>query len=118
MKKTTTTSLAKKMTIALVCGLVAGLALMFVRESLNSSGSAAAWTAINNILFQDITAAGAESALGIFYIIGQLFIKSLQLVIVPMVFTSIALAIGQISDTRTLGRISAKTIGIFLLCSF
>ena len=48
MKKTTTTSLAKKMTIALVCGLVAGLALMFVRESLNSSGSAAAWTAINN----------------------------------------------------------------------
>ena len=73
---------------------------------------------INNILFQDITAEGAASALGIFYIIGQLFIKSLQLVIVPMVFTSIALAIGQISDTRTLGRISFKTIGWFLLCSF
>jgi Na+/H+-dicarboxylate symporter len=35
-----------------------------------------------------------------------------------MVFTSIALAIGQISDTRTLGRISFKTIGWFLLCSF
>jgi len=35
-----------------------------------------------------------------------------------MVFTSITLAIGQISYTRTLGRISVKTIGIFLLCSF
>ena len=118
MKKTDTTSLAKKMAIALACGLGAGLALMFTREWLNGSGGAAAWTAINNVLFQDITAAGAEGALGVFYIIGQLFIKSLQLVIVPMVFTSIVLAIGQISDTRTLGRISAKTIGIFLLCSF
>ncbi|MCI9156403.1 MAG: dicarboxylate/amino acid:cation symporter [Lawsonibacter sp.] len=118
MKKTTTTSLAKKMTVSLVCGLAAGLILLFVRESLNSSGSGAAWTMINNLLFQDITQAGAESALGIFYIVGQLFIKSLQLVIVPMVFTSIALAIGQISDARTLGRISVKTIGIFLLCSF
>ncbi len=73
---------------------------------------------INSLLFQDVTAQGAEHALGIFYLIGQLFIRSLQLVIVPMVFTSITLAIGQISDTRTLGRISAKTIGWFLICSF
>ncbi|MBQ7795611.1 MAG: dicarboxylate/amino acid:cation symporter [Lachnospiraceae bacterium] len=106
------------MGIALVCGLVAGIGLMFLRESLNSSGKEAVWAMINNILFQDITAQGAESAIGIFYIIGQLFIRSLQLVIVPMVFTSISLAIGQISDTKTLGRISAKTIGCFLLCSF
>ena len=35
-----------------------------------------------------------------------------------MVFTSITLAIGQISDTRTLGRISAKTLIWFLICSF
>ena len=118
MKKADTTSLAKKMAIALVCGLAAGLIMMLVRESLTSSGGGATWTMLNNILFQDITQAGAERALGIFYIIGQLFIKSLQLVIVPMVFTSITLAIGQISDTRTLGRISVKTIGIFLLCSF
>lgn len=118
MKKANTTSLAKKMAVALVCGLAAGLIMMFVRESLSGAGNEAAWALINNILFQDITQAGAESALGLFYIIGQLFIKSLQLVIVPMVFTSITLAIGQISDTRTLGRISVKTIGIFLLCSF
>ncbi len=121
MGKTKTNSgdaLAKKMGIALICGLVAGIGLMMLRENLNSTGKEAVWAMINNILFQDITAAGAESALGIFYIIGQLFIRALQLVIVPMVFTSIALAIGQISDTRTLGRISAKTIGYFLICSF
>lgn len=111
-------SLAVKMGISLVCGMAVGLMLLFLRESLNRSGNEAVWETINNILFQDITAAGAERALGIFYIIGQLFIRSLQLVIVPMVFTSITLAIGQISDTRTLGRISFKTLAGFLICSF
>ena len=35
-----------------------------------------------------------------------------------MVFTSISLAIGSISDTRTMGRISSKTLFWFLLSSF
>lgn len=105
------------MGISLICGLAAGLLLMMLRENLNSSGQEAVWKTINSILFQDITAAGAEKDLGLFYILGQLFIRSLQLVIVPMVFTSITLAIGQISDTRALGRISFKTIGGFLVCS-
>lgn len=117
-KQKKTKSLAVRMSISLVCGLVAGILLLFLRESLNNSGQGEVWATINNILFQDITAKGAESALGIFYIIGQLFIRSLQLVIVPMVFTSITLAIGQISDTKTLGRISFKTIAGFLICSF
>ena len=117
-KKKHELSLAKRMAISLVCGLVAGLAFMFLREHLNASGQAQTWTTINNLLFQDITADGAERAFGIFYIIGQLFIKALQLVIIPMVFTSISLAIGSIADIRTMGRISAKTLFWFLLCSF
>ena len=109
-------SLAKRMAISLVCGLAAGLAFMFLRESLISGGKSEIWTTINDLLFQDITAEGAERSFGIFYIIGQLFIKALTLVIVPMVFQSIAL--GSIADTRTMGRISAKTLFWFLLCSF
>ncbi len=117
-KKKSEKSLAKRMAISLVCGLVAGMAFMFLREHLNASGNAETWTTINDLLFQDITAEGAERAFGIFYIIGQLFIKALQLIIIPMVFTSISLAIGSIADTRTMGRISAKTLFWFLLCSF
>ena len=111
-------TLATKMAISLVAGLTAGLLFLFLREHLNSSGQEAVWKTINDLLFQDITAAGASSALGLFYLAGQMFIRALQLVIVPMVFTSITLAIGQISDTSTLGRISFKCIKGFLICSF
>ena len=41
--------------------------------------------------------------------------RSLQLVIVPMVFTSIILAIGAIRDAATLGRISGKTFLWFFI---
>ena len=111
-------ALARKMAVSLVCGLAAGFAFMMLREKLVASGNSGIWQTINDLLFQDITTEGAERALGLFYIIGQLFIKALQLVIIPMVFTSIALAIGSIADTRTMGRISAKTLFWFLLCSF
>lgn len=111
-------SLARRMVIALVLGIIVGFFFMWLRETLNASVNEDIWNTINSLLFQDISAEGASSAIGLFYIIGQMFIRALQLVIIPMVFTSIALAIGTISDTRTLGRISFKTIAWFLLCYF
>lgn len=111
-------SLARRMVISLVLGIIVGFFFMWLRETLNASGNGNIWNTINTLLFQDISAEGASSAVGLFYIIGQMFIRALQLVIIPMVFTSIALAIGTISDTRTLGRISFKTVAWFLLCYF
>ena len=105
--------LAIKMLISMVAGIAVGLIFMVIREKLGASSPA--WQTINNWLFQDITAQGAEKAVGLFYIGGQLFVKSLQLVIVPMVFSSIVLAISTIRDASTLGRVSAKTFGWFLL---
>ena len=109
--------LAIKMAVALVLGLAVGVGCIILRENLNANGNGHIWTSINNILFQDISQEGATSALGIFYIVGQLFVNALQLVIVPMVFTSIALAMCKISDTKKLGRISYKTILGFLATS-
>lgn len=106
--------LAKKMIIALICGLIAGLGCLLLREHLNANGQGEIWNTINNIFFQDITAEGATHAIGIFYIIGQLFVNALQLIIVPMVFVSICLAITVITDTKKLGRISSSTILTFL----
>ena len=94
--KNNSNRLAIKMLIAMVAGIAVGLGFMLLREKLGATSEA--WITINNLLFQDITAKGAESAIGIFYICGQLFVKALQLVIVPMVFTSIVMAIGTIRD--------------------
>ncbi len=107
-------SLALKMVIALVCGLFVGLGCILLRENLISNGQADTWNTINNIFFQDITAEGATGAIGIFYIVGQLFVNALQLIIIPMVFVSICLAISVVTDTKKLGRISSKTILTFL----
>lgn len=108
---------AVNMGIALILGLLVGVGFLLLRENLVANGRSYIWESINNILFQDISADGATNAIGIFYIVGQLFVNSLQLVIVPMVFTSIALAMCKISDTRKLGRISFKTISGFLVTS-
>lgn len=104
--------LAVKMLIALIFGLIAGVSCIYLRENVLS---AEAWAMVNSLLFQDITAEGAESAIGLFYIVGQLFVNALQLIIVPMVFTSITLAICTITDTKKLGRISSKTLLTFLI---
>ena len=109
--------LAIKMAFALIAGLLVGTSFIFLREKLISSGNVDTWNVINNILFKDITSKDATNAIGIFYILGQLFINSLQLVIIPMVFTSIALAMCNISDTKKLGRISYKTLLGFLATS-
>ena len=114
-KMSNTNKLAVKMLIAMVSGILAGLVFMMIREKVGADSST--WITINNLLFQDITAKGGEQALGLFYILGQMFIRALQLVIVPMVFTSIVMAIGEIREASTLGRVAGKTIGFFMLTS-
>lgn len=108
-------SVVKKMMIALVGGLLVGIAFLLLREQLISSGNEGAWTMLNKILFQDITAEDGVSAIGLFYIIGQLFMRGLQLAIVPLVLVSLSLAMCSISSSTKLGRIAGRTlIGFFL----
>lgn len=105
--------LAFHMLIAMVAGIATGLLFMNMRESIGADSTA--WLTINNLLFQDITVEGTEKAVGLFYLCGQLFIRSLQLIIVPMVFSSVVMAINEIREASTLGRLAAKTIGWFML---
>ena len=113
-QKKTTNSLARRMGISLICGLAAGLLLMMLRENLNSSGQEAVWKTINSILFQDITADQGFHSIGLFYIIGQLFMRGLQMAIVPLVLVSLSLALCSITDSTKIGRVAVKTlIGFF-----
>lgn len=46
--------------------------------------------------------------------IGQVFMRMLFMVVVPLVFTSIALGVAQLGDLSRVGRIGAKTLAFFL----
>lgn len=114
MKKANANSrLAVHMMIGMILGIGVGLICMAIRET--AGADSAVWTTLNRFLFQDITAQGGESSLGLFYLCGQLFIRALQVIIVPMVFCSVVMAISEIKEASTLGRVSAKTIGWFML---
>lgn len=109
--------LAIRMVFSLILSLITGSLFMIIREFLINNDKQFIWTFINNLLFQDITVKGASNSIGIFYIIGQIFINSLQLIIIPMVFSSIALAMCHMDDNKKLGRISTKTLLGFLSTS-
>ena len=47
--------------------------------------------------------------------VGQIFLRMLFMVVVPLVFTSLALGVAGLGDLRRLGRIGGKTFGFFVL---
>eukprot|EP00130_Batrachochytrium_dendrobatidis_P008618 XP_006683493.1 hypothetical protein BATDEDRAFT_93254 [Batrachochytrium dendrobatidis JAM81] len=105
-------SIVRVMLIALGAAFISGIIFMYLRSTLISNGNEEIWNIINALLFQDITEEGAKG-LGLLYIIGTFFLNGLQLVIVPLVFTSLILAVGSITDLKKLGRIAYKTVGGF-----
>jgi DAACS family dicarboxylate/amino acid:cation (Na+ or H+) symporter len=47
--------------------------------------------------------------------IGQVFLRMLFMVVIPLVFASIALGVAGIGDIRKVGRVGGKTLGYFLV---
>jgi Na+/H+-dicarboxylate symporter len=107
-------SISKKMLIALVGGLVVGIIFMMIHQNLVKAGNEEAWLTINKLLFQDITVPEGVGAIGLFYIIGQVFMKGLQAAVVPLVLVSLSLALCSISNSTKLGRIAGKSLAGFL----
>lgn len=51
---------------------------------------------------------------GILYVVGQGFIRLMQMLVVPLVFCSLVCGSMAIGDTKTLGKVGIKTIGFYL----
>ncbi|MEW8973991.1 MAG: dicarboxylate/amino acid:cation symporter [Tissierellaceae bacterium] len=86
-------SLASKILIALVIGLVTGIIVYYVPEGT----------------FRD-----AVLIDGIFHFIGQVFLRSIMMLVVPLVFVSLVNGAASIGDIKKLGRIGVKTIAFYL----
>ena len=53
---------------------------------------------------------------GVFYVVGQGFIRLMQMLVVPLVFCSLVCGSMAIGDTKTLGKVGIKTV-LFYLCT-
>ncbi|MBA3548300.1 MAG: dicarboxylate/amino acid:cation symporter [Nannocystis sp.] len=47
--------------------------------------------------------------------VGQVFLRMLSMVVMPLVFASIALGVAGVGDVRRLGRMGARTLGFFIV---
>ncbi|MCL6270782.1 dicarboxylate/amino acid:cation symporter [Sansalvadorimonas sp. 2012CJ34-2] len=52
---------------------------------------------------------------GLFQIIGQIFIISLKMLVVPLIFVSLVCGTCTLNDASTLGRLGIKTIALYLI---
>ena len=107
-------SIVQRMLISVIAGFVAGFLCLILKDNLAGTGGAAAWNVVEALLFQDVTATKSIQGVGLFYIIGQLFMHGLQMMIVPLVLTSLSLALCSLADPKRLGKIAGKTFVTYL----
>lgn len=88
-------SLTKRIVIGMLSGMVLGILLQFTIAD----------TPIVQTYLTD----------GLFKILGDVFISSLMMLVVPLVFVSLVLGTSALSDPAKLGRLGGKTMGIYIL---
>lgn len=106
-------TIVKKMVIALVLGFLLGGLLIIIREQAGIES--ALWRFIDKVFLIDVTKSKGFDGVGILYIISQLFMRGLQLAIVPLVLTSLTLAISSLGNPKKLGNIAIKTLMTFIV---
>ncbi len=52
---------------------------------------------------------------GVFYVVGNGFLRGMQMLVVPLVFCSLVCGSMSIGDTKTLGKVGVKTIAFYLV---
>lgn len=107
-------SIVKKMMIAVAAGFGVGIICLLIKAQLVGTENEGIWKVVDAVFFQDITATTKIEGIGIFYIIGQLFMRGLQMMIVPLVLCSLSLALCSLADPKKLGRIAGKTFVCYL----
>lgn len=99
-------SLTLKIFIGMLAGIVVGLLVKLLFD--NSEDSAISVMTEQNSAYNILVE-------GIFSTLGALFIASLKMLVVPLVFVSLVCGTSALSDPNKLGRLGAKSIGLYLL---
>ena len=94
MEKKKKIGLTTKIFIALIAGALTGVILYFAPEN----------KVINDYFIN-----------GLFYIVGNGFIRLMQMLVVPLVLCSIVCGSAAIGDTKTLGKVGVRTLLFYVL---
>lgn len=94
------------LTARILIAMIAGLALGIVLNLLGNSGG------VNPIIRQWLTDALVN---GVLDTIGQMFVASLKLLVVPLVFVSLVCGASGLGDSARLGAIAGKTFVLYSL---
>jgi Na+/H+-dicarboxylate symporter len=57
----------------------------------------------------------ASDAASIFYPVGQIFIRLIKMIVIPLVFASVFVGTASLGDPKKLGKIGGKTISFYLI---
>lgn len=93
-KNKTKTSLTNKVLIGLILGVVAGNLVYFLPDG-----------GFKNRFLID----------GLFQLVGQVFLRSIMMLVVPLVFISLINGAASMGDVKKLGRIGVKTIAFYMV---
>lgn len=86
--------LTTKIFIGLALGILTGIILNFMPENF-----------VKDAVLID----------GIFYLVGQIFLRAIMMLVVPLVFISLVNGSASMGDIKKLGRIGVKTVGFYLV---
>jgi len=112
MTSTESKAISKKssLTTRIVFGMISGIALGTFLQWLMPNGR----DLVINLFLVKLS---LQSFLvdGVLEIIGQIFMASLRMLVVPLVFVSLVCGVCSLQDTTKLGRIGGKAIGLYLV---
>ncbi|PKM18567.1 MAG: dicarboxylate/amino acid:cation symporter [Gammaproteobacteria bacterium HGW-Gammaproteobacteria-15] len=106
MTTTKKASLTVRILIAMALGIFVGLSLQYLLTDIPDYPLPLGLNPVNIKAFLID---------GVFHAGGQIFINSLQMLVVPLVFVSLVCGTSSLTDIRTLGRIGSKTILLYIL---
>jgi Na+/H+-dicarboxylate symporter len=109
-ENTETAPQKSSLTTRILIGMISGIALGSFLQWLMPNGS----DLIINIFLFELSLQGFLVD-GVLEVIGQIFMASLRMLVVPLVFVSLVCGVCSLQDTTKLGRIGGKAIGLYLL---
>ncbi len=92
-------TLTRKIILSMIAGLVVGILLNLIMPYIALAGDLLQYYLVD----------------GLFDTIGQIFVKSLKLLVVPLVFVSLVCGSGALSEQSRIGPMAAKTISLYMV---